>query len=72
VVTTALAKQANRLLQAALPRDLWAELVIEDLISTDPQLTGLSLSRKARGLARFHYGPIRLTEDELAAAIARR
>ncbi|QNE19080.1 hypothetical protein F1D05_15580 [Kribbella qitaiheensis] len=72
VVTTALAKEANGLLQAALPRQLWADLVIEDLHCTDPRLTGLSLRRKARGLARFHYGPIRLTDDELAAAIARK
>jgi hypothetical protein len=71
VVTTSLAKQANRLLQSSLPRELWADLVLEDLRNAEPDLAGESLLRKARGLARFHYGSIRLNDDELSAAIAR-
>ena len=30
-VTHVLAKEANQFLQAAVPRDVWADLVIEDL-----------------------------------------
>jgi len=64
-------KQANCLLQSALPRELWADLVLEDLRNAEPDLEGESLLRKARGLARFHYGSIRLNDDELSAAIVR-
>lgn len=72
-VTKSLAREANVLLQGALPRALWADLVLEDLRMSDPGFTGdgVQLLRKLRGMARFNYGPIKLTEPELSAAIAR-
>jgi hypothetical protein len=72
-VTKSLAREANVLLQNALPRSLWADLVLEDLRSSDPEFTGdrMQLLRKLRGIARFHYGPIRLTDSELSAAVDR-
>ncbi|WP_405062994.1 hypothetical protein OG474_15515 [Kribbella sp. NBC_01505] len=72
-VTKALARQANVLLQGALPRPLWADLVLEDLRQTDPGFAGdgIQLLRKLRGMARFNYGPIKLAETDLTAAIAR-
>ena len=72
-VTKSLAREANVLLQGALPRDLWAELVLEDFSTAEPQFTGdrTQLLRKLRGLARFHYGPVKLTDQELLAAVRR-
>jgi hypothetical protein len=70
-VTKSLAREANRLLQTALPREIWADLVLEDLCATTPGLTGDLLMRKARGIARFHYGLVGLTDAELSAAIGR-
>jgi hypothetical protein len=69
-VTKTLGREANIMLQSALPRTLWAELVVEDLLTTHPTARrapdGL---RAARGLARFHYGPLALTDAELTAAL---
>jgi hypothetical protein len=56
-VTKSLAKEANYLLQTALRPDVWADLVIEDVQSEHPDLVGDKLLRKARGFARFNYGP---------------
>lgn len=71
-VTKSLDREANQLLQPALPRELWADLVIEDLLNDSPSAKrapdGL---RKARGIARHHYGPLVLTEPELDAALSR-
>jgi hypothetical protein len=72
-VTKNLAREATQFLEPALPRDLWADILIEDL--TDSQPTALSAPdalRRARGLARFNYGPLKLTDAEIADAIARR
>jgi hypothetical protein len=72
-VTKSLAREANVLLQGSLPRDLWADLVVEDFHATDPGFTGdgTQLLRKIRGMARFHYGGLKLSDGELSAAIAR-
>ncbi|GAA1707400.1 hypothetical protein GCM10009745_64040 [Kribbella yunnanensis] len=72
-VTKSLARQANVLLQSALPRSLWADLVLADLRETDPGFAGdgRQLLRKLRGMARFNYGPIKLEEADLSAAITR-
>jgi hypothetical protein len=70
--TKVLARQVNQFLQPALPRSLWADLVFEDI--HDPGLTKLShpeIRRKANGYARFNYGCLRLTDDEIVAAINR-
>lgn len=72
-VTKTLDREANELLQSALPRDLWADLVIEDLIADNPGSKGApDALRRARGLARYHYGGLGLTSTELQDALARR
>lgn len=71
-VTKTLDREANQLLQPALPRSLWADLVIEDLLDSHPSAKRApDVLRKAHGLARHHYGPLALTEPELEAALAR-
>lgn len=71
-VTKTLDREANELLQPALPRDLWADLVIEDLIADNPGSKGApDALRRARGLARYHYGGLGLTSTELQDALAR-
>ncbi|TCM49086.1 hypothetical protein [Kribbella sp. VKM Ac-2568] len=70
-VTKSLAREANCLLQVALAPEIWADLLIEDVRTEHPDLKGEKLLRKARGFARFHYGPLRLTDALLADAIAR-
>jgi len=68
-VTKVLAREANQLLQPALPRSHWADMLIADLVETDPHALGApDFLRKARGLAKFHYGSLGLTEAELSEA----
>lgn len=72
-VTKVLAREANELLQAALPRTQWADLVVDDLRDADPRsLAGSDALRRARGLARYHYQPLALTDAELQSAVTRR
>jgi len=72
-VTKVLGREANGLLQPALPRAQWADLVVDDLVSDDPHaLASPDAQRRLRGLSRFHYQPLVLTESELRAAATRR
>lgn len=72
-VTKQLAREANKLLQLALSRELWADLVVEDLMLSDPHARGASNAlRRLRGLARHDYGNLGLTDAELKAALARK
>ncbi len=72
-VTKTLARAATQFLEPALPRDLWADLLIEDLVAGAPSiLSAPDVLRRARGHARFHYGPLKLTDCEIAATVARR
>jgi hypothetical protein len=71
-VTKTLAREANQFLQPALPRDLWADLVIEDLQAENPSaLAAPDTVRRATGFARFHYGPLKLTSTEIADAVSK-
>jgi hypothetical protein len=71
-VTKTLAREANQFLQPALPRNLWADLVIEDLQTEAPKaLTAPDVLRRATGVARFHYGLLKLTETEISDALKR-
>jgi len=71
-VTKVLAREANQLLQPALPRAQWADMLIADLVETDQHvLRAPDFLRRARGLAKFHYGPLRLSDIELAEARTR-
>lgn len=68
-VTKVLAREANQLLQPALPRSQWADMLIADLVDSDAHvLRAPHFRRRARGLAKFHYPPLQLTDDELAEA----
>lgn len=72
-VTKTLAREATQFLEPALPRDLWADLLIEDLVASAPSiLSAPDALRRAGGHARFHYGPFKLTDIEIAAAVTRR
>jgi hypothetical protein len=65
-VTKVLARGANQLLQPTLPRSQWADMLIEDLVNSDPHvLRAPAFSRRAHGLAKFHYAPLKLSDDEL-------
>lgn len=72
-VTKSLSREANVLLQPVVPRDLWADVVVEDVVARQggtlppPQ----QRMRKVRGVARFDYAPLRLSDAELQAALGR-
>ena len=71
-VTKVLAREANQILQPALPRGLWADLVVEDLEAENPSaLAAPDIIRRATGFARFYYGPLKLTSTEITDAIKR-
>lgn len=71
-VTKTLAREANELLQPALPRDLWADIVLADLVESTRSLTGApDALRRLRGHSRYHYGPLKLTDAELVQAFDR-
>jgi hypothetical protein len=71
-VAKVLARQATTFLVPALPRELWADLLVEDLRANAPRvLPAPDALRRAKNHARFHYGPLQLTEGEISAAIAR-
>ncbi|MDQ3030388.1 MAG: hypothetical protein M3R09_10270 [Actinomycetota bacterium] len=68
-VTKVLAREANQLLQPTLPRDQWADMLIDDLVEADPHmLRAPDFLRRARGLAKFHYGALKLADTELGDA----
>jgi hypothetical protein len=72
--TKALAREANMLLQPALARAVWADLVIEDATGELPgvlQEPAPQRQRRIKGFARFHYLSLSLTETEIADAITR-
>jgi len=65
-VTKVLAREANQLLQPALPRRQWTDMLIEDLVESDTNvLRAPDFRRRARGLAKFHYAPLQLSDGEL-------
>jgi hypothetical protein len=71
-VTHVLAQEANQFLQPVLPRNVWADLVIEDLEVENPTALGApDAFRKASGFAQFYYGPLNLSGAEINSAITR-
>jgi hypothetical protein len=72
IVTKNLARQANRMLIDALPRQMWADLLVEDE-SASVGLDGnhIRRERKLRSLARRHYEALALTRAEIAEALDR-
>jgi hypothetical protein len=72
-VTKFLAREANEMLQTAIPKAQWADLVIDDMVDTTKNaLKRSDRVRRAKGLARHHYGAVGLTEQDILDAIARR
>jgi hypothetical protein len=70
-VTKALARQANIILRDSLSRELWAQLVVEDVQAEEhSSLNKRQLERKVHGMSRRHYAALRLSADELGAAMA--
>ena len=71
-ITKRLGREANQLLQPALSHEIWADIVVADLLADDGGAIRRSeFLRKVHGWARFAYGPLRLTRDELDAAVTR-
>lgn len=65
-VTKVLAREANQLLQPKLPRNQWADMLIEDLVNSDTNvLRAPDFNRRAHGPAKFHYAPLQLSDGEL-------
>jgi len=73
-VTKRLDRESNLGLQAALSRERWAALVLDELVDGRPTALNDANTalRKARGIARHHYAVKRLTDAELQAEIAKR
>lgn len=66
-ITKNLARQANEILQSAIPRPAWGEILMRDL---DEVGSGLPKDpserlRKVRGYARFHYSALNFTDQEI-------
>ena len=72
-VTKFLSREANVLIQPVVPRELWADVVVEDVAAQHGGKLPLLPERlkKARGVARFDYAPLRLSDAELQAALGR-
>lgn len=72
-ITKRLARDTNLGLAKALPRDLWADIVVEDALSSIRHLGDDTRTRRRLvGFARWDYEPLALTEDELIRAFALR
>ncbi|MEW2317061.1 hypothetical protein [Streptomyces bauhiniae] len=67
-ITKNLARQANEILQSAIPRAAWGEILMGDLDEFGPGLPKdpSERLRKVRGYARFHYSALKFTGQELA------
>lgn len=72
-VTKALSREANVLIQRVVNRELWADVVVEDLLVRGggvlPPVP--ERLRKVRGMARFDYSALSLADSELQAALDR-
>lgn len=67
--TKNLARTINKILQTALPRDQWADLLVQDLAATEPG--HLASPRKCTSYARHLYEPLKLSEAEIVDALTR-
>ncbi|WP_156755099.1 hypothetical protein [Actinokineospora pegani] len=69
-VTTALAREANRMLIASVSRQRWAEVIIDDFVDNHDlaglkRITADRRMKKVENFARFHYGVLAMTTAEL-------
>lgn len=76
MVTKRLDREANVMLQGALPRSTWIRMVLDEADEVSPGITRRADSgkafRKARGIANFYYKPLALTDLEIQAALTAR
>ncbi|WP_253789965.1 hypothetical protein [Nocardia amikacinitolerans] len=72
--TKRLDRETNLGLRLALPRSCWAKLVVDEVAGQHPSLVKdrNQALRKARGVARHHYGVLKLTDAELQSEIGLR
>jgi hypothetical protein len=71
-VTKRIAHEANLMLQTALPKTIWADILISDLLLIDANLLSKSDKlRKSIGYSRFNFGPIGLSEIDIKDAHTR-
>lgn len=71
-VTNTLDRAANRMLQQALPREVWADLVVEDFaVERRAELRAPNAVRRVGGLAHHYYRPLGLTRSDLDKALVR-
>ena len=69
-VTHQIAKRINFSMQAGMPRPTWARLAVDDYRSMSRQRFGQpDVLKRLRGFSQTHYGPLRLTDDELCEAV---
>jgi hypothetical protein len=71
-LSQSLVLEVNSLLASTLSRAYWASLVASDYRDSHPGRVGDRdrLVRSVRGYAQHFYQPLRLTDDELATALA--
>ena len=71
-ITKKLAKEANVILQTAISREVWADLLIQEMIEIDSKFAFKSDAlRKVAGLSRHRFGALALSDTELRDALTR-
>lgn len=71
-ITKKLAKEANEILQTSVSIDLWADLVIKEMMLVDSHLLSRpDILRKVNGYARHNFGALSLSSQDLENAISR-
>lgn len=54
-----------------LPKSAWADIAVGDWLETRKPGDKNQQNKQLRGLAKFQYGPVNLSEQDLEAAKAR-
>jgi hypothetical protein len=73
-VTKRIAREANALMWPAISRRFWADLLVKEMSEekiSKRSLFGDQGPRKMRHLASMYFHPLKLSDDEIVAAIAR-
>lgn len=70
-VTKRLSEEANTILQVTLPKSAWADIAVDDWLQSRKPGDENQQNKQLRGLAKFQYGPLNLSEEDLEAAKAR-
>ncbi|MEV4814919.1 hypothetical protein [Micromonospora tulbaghiae] len=70
-VTKRIAEECNAALVSKISRQTWADYVVGEFKDGGGSTTANGCLRKVKGIARFHYAALQLTEQELQDAISR-